>query len=68
MEKVEECKYCENGEITGSYEEFKQFSGNDCYIDLYMDRDKITNEYSLVVDHAVSCVIKYCPMCGRKLY
>ena len=62
-----ECEYCKNGEICGSYEVFKQFPGKDCYIDLYMDRETRTNEYSLVVDHAVSCVIKYCPMCGRRL-
>ena len=63
MEKVEECKYCMNGKEWYSYEKFEDFPNP--LMDCHIDREE--EEYSLVVDNAVSCKINYCPMCGRKL-
>lgn len=67
------CIYCEVKEDKKAFKKDKIHRGelllNDCDVDIYIEYDDY--EYSLTAEcwcgNIFSGIIKYCPMCGKKL-
>ena len=71
MKETESCEYCDIKQYVGSLFEFnRHIDGKDQNLEMYLMQSPIEDDVELIFNGdcvEISVLVKFCPICGRKL-
>jgi hypothetical protein len=71
MKETESCEYCDTKPYVGSLFEFHtHIDGGDQNLEMYLMQPPIGDDFELIFNGdcvEISVLVKFCPICGRKL-